>query len=345
MGTEPISSTVLHNVVVQEPGKRYVQKPKVIETLDFSKLKYEPQAEKVLTKTSAKSGILAGLKEKAGKLGGNIKSVGSKLIKSKGGKIGLIAVGAGALLLGIGALLKGCDNEKPVAPAETTKPSQPAQPDKPAQPAKPSEPAKPAIPAALPGEEVEGVWEGRDTMQCRDESGRTRDINGKLNIIGEYEKNPEELTITDNSSGSDHVYKFKKIGVNDKGQPIYKCVSMNDADIISENQYTLEWENEKTPKLIQHKGQDNYGIGLKVGKAPAEDKTEKKELVDIWINRMPGPGQKPNTLETLKEDAIRACQNKRPLTEKEIENINKCKNKEQIKEYLRSIGFNLGIAY
>ncbi len=353
MVTEPIRSTVLHNVVVQEPGRRYVQKPKVIENLDFSKLKYEPQATKVVKAATEGTGFISTIKTKAGKLGGSLKAIGSKLIKSKRGKIGLIAAGIGALLLGAGALLKGCDDKnttarpqvQPTPPQQPVQPTQPEKPTQPTQPAQPAQPEKPTVPPALPGEKQEGTWLDGEEMLCKDASGRTRDIKGKLTIIGEYEKNPEEFTITDNSSGSDHVYKYKKIGVTDDGKVLYKCISMNDAPIISENQYTLEGQNNKNPRLIQHKGQDNYGIGLKVGKAPAktEEQTKEKDLVDVWINRMPGPGH-VLTLETFKEDAIYACQNKRPLTNKELENIHKCQNEQQVIEYLKTIGFNLSVA-
>lgn len=136
-------------------------------------------------------------------------------------------------------------------------------------PAKPGaeNPANPGVIPALPGEKEGGSWAVAEDknfkMVCSDASGRTRNIKGKLEVQGEYEKNPEEFTITDKSSGEDHVYKYKKIGVNDDGQPIYKCVSMNDRETTTDNQYTLEWKDEKTPTLVQKKHQDNYGIGLR----------------------------------------------------------------------------------
>ena len=390
MPTAPVSNTVLHNVIVQEPGKKFVQKPKVIETLDFSKVKYAPQnATPTPNPTPApkapkKPGLLS-------KLGNKLKAAGTKLTKMKGGKKALIGLAIGTVLVGAAALLNKCSGDKSnTQTADETNQQNPAQPtptnpdqtpntpeptpNKPEQPT-PNKPGedKPTVPPALPNEKKEGAWTSVQDdyeMLCRDASGRTRDIKGKLEITSsEYDKNPEEFTITDNSSGSDHVYKYKKVGVNDKGQPIYKCISMNNADVITNNQYTLEWDNETSPKLIQHKSQDNYGIGLKFGQAskktqapsekktdaPSEKKTdapsEKKtdapeeENVEIWINRQPGPGRKPSTLEDLKQDVITACQKKRPLSQAEQEKLNQCENSQQVKEYLKSIGINLGIAY
>ncbi len=362
MPTAPVSNTVLHNVIVQEPGRKYVQKPKVIETIDFSKVKYAPEnTTPTPTPTPKKAtGFF-------GKVSNKLKDFGTKLSHMKGGKKALIGIAIGSVLIGAAALLNKCSGDKSNAQAadETNQQNQaqptPTNPDQtptnPDQtPTKPGE-NKPTVPPALPGEKKEGSWfavKDDYEMLCRDASGRTRDIKGKLEITSEYDKNPEEFTITDNSSGSDHVYKYKKVGVNEQGQPIYKCISMNNADVITNNQYTLEWDNEISPKLIQHKSQDNYGIGLKFGQAskkqqaPSEKKTDahaEKENVEIWINRQPGPGREPDTLENLKQDVITACQKKRPLSQAEQDKLNKCENSEQVEEYLKSIGIDLGIAY
>ena len=198
-------------------------------------------------------------------------------------------------------------------------------------------------------------------MLCRDASGLTKDIKGKLKIISETEKNPDEFSITDKSSGEAHEYKYKKIGVNDKGQPIYKCVSMNDYEIVSENQYTLEWEDDKTPKLIQHKNQDNYGIGLKKGKkietakeadapkekeAPVEaNKDEVKVYNEIWINRQPGPGRQPQTLDEFKAEVTNKCEHVQALTDEQKKKLNECKNEEQVVKYSETIGIKISFAY
>jgi len=318
MAISAVNGKVLNNVPVYTPGASFLRKPKVIGTIDFSKVKYAPSA--APTPTPKKAGILAvlgskikgagtkiknGFKNAGSKISGGLKNVGTKLTKTKGGKIGLIAAGIGALLIGAGLLInklnKKDDNidaqvptkpaepvatepSEPVAPEPTqpvdadptqpaaTDPTEPTEPTTPGSTATPNpsnqEPANPGVTPALPGEKEGGTWasaiDNKDfEMVCRDASGKTRDIKGKLEIEKDFEKNPDEFTITDNSSGEDHVYKYKKIGVNDEGKPIYECVSMNDKEIITENQYTLEWKDDKTPKLVQHKNQDNYGIGLK----------------------------------------------------------------------------------
>lgn len=135
-------------------------------------------------------------------------------------------------------------------------------------------------PQVMEGERAGGSWKaflGNDSpsMVCRDASGRTQNISGKFNVVGEFKLSddllvetghPGEFTITDNSSGEDHVYLYKKIAVNDNGQPIYKCVSMNGDEIATDNQYTLEWKDDYTPELVQRDGQDNFGVGLKFRK-------------------------------------------------------------------------------
>ena len=107
------------------------------------------------------------------------------------------------------------------------------------------------------------------TMVCRDSSGKTADISGKFKIVAPdtYELNPEAFTITDNSSGSNHAYLYRKVGITDDGKLLYKCISMNGDEISTDNQYTLEWKKDGTPELVQYEHQDNYGSGLKVKKS------------------------------------------------------------------------------
>ena len=130
---------------------------------------------------------------------------------------------------------------------------------------------------SLPGEISEGDWsipmnQDDAEMVCRDSSGRTQDIRGRLKVLSDdFEKNPEAFTITDNSSGSDHKYLYRKAGVNDKGQPVYKCVSMNGNPITTDNQYTLQWTEDGSPELVQYSDQDNYGVGLRVGQKDNTD--------------------------------------------------------------------------
>ena len=110
--------------------------------------------------------------------------------------------------------------------------------------------------------------DGEKTMVCRDASGRTEDISGKLRLLDEPKagEDPQSFTITDSSSGSDHEYLYQKVGVDENGNALYKCVSMNGDPIISKNQYTLQWTDDNKPELVNAKGQDNHGEGLKVGK-------------------------------------------------------------------------------
>ncbi len=123
------------------------------------------------------------------------------------------------------------------------------------------------LPKPLEGEKgnasgwVEFLKQEEQSMVCRDDSGRTQNISGKFETTS-FNTNPDEFTITDNSSGEDHVYKYKKVGVDDKGRPIYTCVSMNGEELDS-NQYTLVWKEDGTPELVQYSNQDNYGIGLR----------------------------------------------------------------------------------
>ena len=347
MGTAVANATglVLNNVVVHTPGKKFVQKPNVIGTIDFSKVKYAPTNTKGTDKTAG--GLLS-------KFSNSLKSTGQKLTKLKGSKW-LYGAIAGGLLLGAAALISKCsgsdksENKNPIAEDRTAQ--QPVEKGNGNGKTNPTPPPTengeaPNVTPALPGERKEGAWSSVDSCQemvCKDASGRTQDIKGKLEIKEGFEKNPDEFTITDSSSSTSHAYKYQKIGVNEKGQPIYKCVSMNDTATTTENQYTLIWENDKTPMLLQTKKQDNYGIGLKFEKKPANTNTS--DNVEVWINRQPGPGRKPSTLNDFKRDVISACKGKRPLTTAEQEQVNKCKNTQEITDYLKSIGINLGIAF
>lgn len=146
---------------------------------------------------------------------------------------------------------------------------------------------------ALAGEVNEGDWstmlggEKRKEMLCRDDSGKTQDIRGDFRVLSDtFEKNPDAFTITDNSSGNDHAYLYRKIGVNDGGQPVYKCISMNGNKISTDNQYTLEWTKDGYPELVQHNGQDNHGIGLRVGNG-----SDRKEATAKTVGKKVVPGK------------------------------------------------------
>ena len=127
---------------------------------------------------------------------------------------------------------------------------------------------------------VKTNW-GVQNMVCTDASGKTFDISGKLTIKPENQgtegEPPKEFTITDTSSGTAHVYKYVLTGEKGKdGQPIYKCVSMNDQPISadSDNRYTLETGEDGTPKLVQYENQANYKKGLKFGSVAAQPLTQ-----------------------------------------------------------------------
>ncbi len=235
---------------------------------------------------------------------------------------------------------------------------------------------------SLPGEISEGDWsipmnQDDAEMVCRDSSGRTQDIRGRLKVLSDdFEKNPEAFTITDNSSGSDHKYLYRKAGVNDKGQPVYKCVSMNGNPITTDNQYTLQWTEDGSPELVQYSDQDNYGVGLQVGKndnkpseykiAPGDytgdegayetapgDYTGDEDAVrtdapkdnppQVWLNKQPGTGQL--SLDDIKQDLISKCDNtSRPLTDAEKEAVTQCQSEQEAIEYLRSLGIQVGFA-
>lgn len=129
-------------------------------------------------------------------------------------------------------------------------------------------------------------WHDATEMNCHDNSGKTQDIQGKLEFEKEFEgDNPPSFTITDTSSGSEHVYTYKLVGTDEKtGKPIYKCVSMNDKPITTDNEYTLEVDEKGAPGLVQYEEQNNYGVGLKFDEAaevPVGDETPEKNLDDI----------------------------------------------------------------
>lgn len=120
-------------------------------------------------------------------------------------------------------------------------------------------------------------------MVCRDNSGKTQDIRGRFKIVGyeNFEFNPEAFTITDGSSGNDHAYLYRKIGVNEDGKVIYKAISMNGKQITTDNQYTLEWKEDGTPELVQYGNQDNHGIGLKIGDGNTAKAIAKPKTTDV----------------------------------------------------------------
>lgn len=232
---------------------------------------------------------------------------------------------------------------------------------------------------SLPGEIAEGEWWDfhQKEMVCRDSSGKTQNIQGKLQILHEtFEKNPDAFTITDNSSGSDHKYLYRKAGVNDKGQPVYKCVSMNGNPITTDNQYTLQWTEDGRPELVQYDDQDNYGVGLQVGKndnKPPEYETapgdytgdegpyetapgdgdavrtddSKENPPQIWLNKQPVqtvPGHTV-TLDDIKQDLISKCEGtSRPLSDAEKEAVNQCQSEQEAIAYLRSLGIQVSYA-
>lgn len=254
---------------------------------------------------------------------------------------------------------------------------------------------------AMPGEREGGSWfsvlcNPEREIVCRDDSGKTKDIKGKLELVHDaFELNPDAFTITDNSSGEAHKYLYRKVGVNTMGEPIYKAISMNGQE-LEENQYTLKWTDEKTPELVQYDTQDNYGIGLrkknnsqkhdvsntdiprekaaaipkekavaipkekpvavpkeksyitnKPGKNVVNPKPQpsNNKPIDVYLNRMPGGGRKPSLEDDKSTIKFRCQQQGRPLTPKEQQGLNNCKNEAQLINYLKSIGVNLRFAY
>ena len=113
-----------------------------------------------------------------------------------------------------------------------------------------------------------------EEMVCRDASGRTSNISGKLEIKESDETStidykdrkmnrPKTFTITDSSSGEDHVYLYEYIGDSEDGKPIYKCVSMNDNTVSGKSEYTLITNEAGELELVQFEGQQGYGTGIK----------------------------------------------------------------------------------
>lgn len=104
------------------------------------------------------------------------------------------------------------------------------------------------------------------SMVCRDASGKTHPIKGKVEFSsGKTEDGlPKSFTITENS----HKYTFEYTGQNDaNGKPIFKCTEMNGNAATTENEYTLEMKGkEGDPELVQYEKQGNFGKGLKFGK-------------------------------------------------------------------------------
>lgn len=102
-------------------------------------------------------------------------------------------------------------------------------------------------------------------MVCRDDSGKTLPIQGKVEFSSDKTEDgiPKSFTITEKS----HKYTFKYIGQNDaNGKPIFKCTEMNGNAATTENEYTLEMEGKDgDPELVQYKKQGNFGKGLKFG--------------------------------------------------------------------------------
>lgn len=118
-----------------------------------------------------------------------------------------------------------------------------------------------------------------NSMVCRDDSGKTTNIEGNFNITeaGADGEPPKSFTITDSSSGTAHEYTYEFTGqYDDNGKPIYTCKSMNGQAASTENQYTLEMKGKDgKPELVQYDGQDNYTKGLKFGSAaPAPTPTQ-----------------------------------------------------------------------
>ncbi len=105
----------------------------------------------------------------------------------------------------------------------------------------------------------------QEDMVCRDASGKTFPIQGKVEFSsGKTEDGiPKSFTITENS----HKYTFEYIGQNDaNGKPIFKCTEMNGNAATTENEYTLEMKGKDgDPELVQYEKQGNFGKGLKFG--------------------------------------------------------------------------------
>ncbi len=123
-------------------------------------------------------------------------------------------------------------------------------------------------------------------MVCRDDSGKTQNISGKLsNVTGEAGKAPTSFVITDTSSGKPNAYKYEDTGkTDDKGNPIYKCVSKNGVEISGSSEYTFV-----NGKLVQYSNQSNFGSGMKFG-------TQASTVGSA--NRKPTQGKQPTYVQT-----------------------------------------------
>lgn len=131
-------------------------------------------------------------------------------------------------------------------------------------------------------------WNDIKNMTCRDNSGKTLDITGKL-TLGDNGNPPKSFTITDQSSGN--VYKFELTSAKDGDKPVYTCTSRNGQAASSDNQYTLETKADGTPELVQYENQDNYSTGLKFGSvANNGDGAEQTFSETITVNTSVGPG-------------------------------------------------------
>ena len=90
--TEKVQGNIIHNVPVYTPGAKFAQKPKIIETLDFSKIRYAgadvnptPTPEPTKQTVGFFSKVKNTIKKAGKKIGNGMKSVGTKLTKTKGG--------------------------------------------------------------------------------------------------------------------------------------------------------------------------------------------------------------------------------------------------------------------
>lgn len=95
-------------------------------------------------------------------------------------------------------------------------------------------------------------------MVCTDASGKTKDITGTLsNVQTNSDGIPQSFTLTDGTSGNKYQYEVK---VGKDGTLTYECVSKNGQATIGAPTYTL-----KGDKLINEKGQNGFGQGIKAG--------------------------------------------------------------------------------
>ena len=151
---------------------------------------------------------------------------------------------------------------------------------------------------------------------------------------------------------------------------------MNGNPITTDNQYTLQWTEDGRPELVQYDDQDNYGVGLQVGKndnKPPEYETapgdytgdegpyetapgdgdavrtddSKENPPQIWLNKQPVqtvPGHTV-TLDDIKQDLISKCEGtSRPLSDAEKEAVNQCQSEQEAIAYLRSLGIQVSYA-